>query len=141
MDLKQLSQLPSPFYRVTAKALIFDGNNRILVGQLSDGGWEMPGGGLEHSETISECLEREIREELGAEVATTGNVQFIYKGKSIRGWMIIRLAIPVVLKNFDFKFGDMKEARFVDRKELLELNFAADEGTIKNNVDLIWPIS
>lgn len=142
MKLEYLSKLPSPFYRVTAKALIFDGDNRLLVGrgEEDDSGWELPGGGLEHDESTEECLKREIAEELGAEVAEVGQIAFVYRGRSTRGWMITRLTYPVKLKSSDFKFGDMKDAKYVTREELLNLDFAADEGTIKNYVDQIWPI-
>jgi 8-oxo-dGTP pyrophosphatase MutT (NUDIX family) len=141
MDIKQLGQLPSPFYRVTAKALIYDDQGRVLVGKGEEDsdGWEMPGGGWEHNESLEECIRREIAEELGAEVASIGDIKFIYRGRSTRGWMIVRLAVETKLENFDFPYGDMKEARFVNKDELLALDFAADEGTIKNCVDQLWP--
>jgi 8-oxo-dGTP diphosphatase len=145
-DLSLLKELPSPFYRVTVKAIILDDQGRLLVGRgeevnKGDGskGWELPGGGFEHDETMPECIRRELMEELGVEAKEIGNVDFFYRGRSVHGWMIVRLAVPVELKNYDFKLGDMKEARFVTKNELLSLDFAADEGTIKNCVDFIWP--
>lgn len=141
MDLATLSQLPSPFYRVTVKALVYDDNGNLLVGKGEENsdGWEMPGGGWEHDETLEECLRREIAEELAAEVAEIGAIKFIYRGKSVRGWMITRIAVDVKLKDFNFKYGDMTQARFVNKEELLALDFAADEGTIKDCTNLIWP--
>jgi 8-oxo-dGTP diphosphatase len=59
---------PSPFYRVSVKALIFDADGRLLVVQEPDGFWELPGGGWEHGETLRGCLTRELAEELGAEL-------------------------------------------------------------------------
>lgn len=141
MDLKQLSQLPSPFYRVSVKALIFDDQNRLLVGrgEETDDLWEMPGGGWEHDEDIKDCVERELDEELGIKAASIGPIEFIYRGRSIRGWMIVRVAVKVTLVDFNFKYGVMTESRFVDKNELMQLEFAADEDTIKDQVDLIWP--
>jgi 8-oxo-dGTP diphosphatase len=140
-DLSLLKTLPSPFYRVTVKAIILDDQGRLLVGKGEENseGWELPGGGFEHDESMPECIRRELKEELDVEVAKIGSVEFFYRGRSVHGWMIVRLAVPVKLKNYDFKFGDMKKAKFVTKQELLSLNFAADEGTIKDCVDFIWP--
>lgn len=132
-----LSKLPSPFYRGTVKAIILDEQRRLLVGK-GDDGWELPGGGFEHDESLEECLKRELKEELGAEIERIGIVSFVYRGKSVHGWMILRVAVIVKLKNYNFKLGDMKEAKFVTKDELLKLDFAADEGTIKNCTHLIW---
>jgi ADP-ribose pyrophosphatase YjhB (NUDIX family) len=136
-----LSKLPSPFYRGTIKAIILDDKGRLLIGRgEEDGpGWEIPGGGFEHGETMPECLRRELREELGAEVGEVGPVLFIYRGQSVRGWMILRVAVSVKLKNYDFKFGDMTDAKFVTKDEFLTTDFAADEGTVKEFAESIWP--
>ena len=60
-----------PHYLVSA-ALIRR-NGRILIskrpaGSHLSGSWEFPGGKREDGETLEECLEREIREELGVAV-------------------------------------------------------------------------
>jgi ADP-ribose pyrophosphatase YjhB (NUDIX family) len=57
---------PSPFYRVSVKALVFDRDGRLLVVQEPDGLWEVPGGGWEHGESFEECLARELAEEIMA---------------------------------------------------------------------------
>jgi ADP-ribose pyrophosphatase YjhB (NUDIX family) len=143
MDLKQLAKLPSPFYRVSVKALVFDDQHRLLVGRGSETNdkWEMPGGGWEHTESMEECLARELDEELGADIAKVGSIEFVYRGRSERGWMITRIAVKVELKDFNFGFGAMTDAKFVTKEELLELDFEADEGTIKGCVDQIWLIA
>jgi len=136
-----LSKLPSPFYRGTVKAIVFDKQNRLLVGagEENSTGWEMPGGGWEHNESLEECLRRELKEEFGAKIKKVGDTLFVYRGKSVHGWTILRIAVAVELENFDLILGDMTEARFVSKDELLSLDFAADEGTIKGQVNLIWP--
>lgn len=62
----------SPLRAVTA-AVIRKGR-RVLIGQrpqgkLLGGLWEFPGGKLEPGESLAGCLKRELREELGIEVA------------------------------------------------------------------------
>lgn len=59
---------PVPHYTVTAAVIQRDG--RVLIARrppngLLGGLWEFPGGKQEPGETLAECLEREIMEELG----------------------------------------------------------------------------
>lgn len=133
------SELPSTFYRVTAKALVFDEHRRLLVCQSGDT-WEMPGGGWEHDEPFDICLEREVQEELGVSVQHVDDIAFLYRGKSSRGYYTIRIAVPVKLSSYEFLPGDgMTGAKFVTRDEFLALNFAKDEAPVKDCVDRIWP--
>ena len=59
--------------RVVAAAL-YDAHGRVLIaerppGKHLSGRWEFPGGKIEPGESESEALSRELREELGIEVA------------------------------------------------------------------------
>ena len=139
---EQLRQLPSTFYRVSVKAIILDDQKRLLIGSGNNDeiqGWEIPGGGFEYDESIEQCLEREIKEELGAEIESVGNILFVYRGRSKNGWIILRIAIAVRLESHDFKYGDMTQVKFVTKEELPQIQFDAEEGTIKQHADKIWP--
>lgn len=55
--------------KIVGTAIIVDEKGRILIGQRPEGKalpglWEFPGGKLEESETIEQCIIREIKEEL-----------------------------------------------------------------------------
>ena len=60
-----------------AAAIIFnDARDRVLIARRNPGGlhgglWEFPGGKIEPGETPEECLQREIREELGVSLSHT----------------------------------------------------------------------
>lgn len=69
---------PTPHYTVTAG--IIRKNGRVLIAQrpadkLLGGLWEFPGGKREPGESLAECLQRELREELGIEVAVGAQTQ------------------------------------------------------------------
>ncbi len=62
---------PQPHYVVTAAVIRRDG--KVLLAQRPQNGllgglWEFPGGKQEPGESLPDCLAREIREELGAEI-------------------------------------------------------------------------
>jgi 8-oxo-dGTP pyrophosphatase MutT (NUDIX family) len=56
---------PDAFYRVTAKAIIKDARGYILAIWDPDGFWNVPGGGIDHGDTVEAGLARELDEELG----------------------------------------------------------------------------
>ncbi len=69
---KRAAAKPAAAIEVTCAVVVED--NRILAVQRSDGmphpgKWEFPGGKLKEGETPEGCIRREIREELGVEIA------------------------------------------------------------------------
>ena len=134
--------LPSPYYRVAIKAIVFNEANKILVVQNEDGDWEIPGGGWEHSESFRDCLEREIDEELGAHVETASGIAITYQGINPRGYVALRLVTVVTLEGSDFSYGDgMLAAQFVGPAELDALPMVADDTPIKALSAEIWRLS
>lgn len=101
----------------------------------------MPGGGWEHGESFTDCLNREFREELGVEPKNTGSVAFVYKCASSRGYYVLRIMVHAQLGSTDFSLGDgMRSAKFVGKEEFLRVDFAHGEAAILEYVDQIWPI-
>lgn len=67
----QLPRAATPHYTVTAAVILRAGKvllTRRPANGLLGGLWEFPGGKQEEGETLPECLQREIREELGVEI-------------------------------------------------------------------------
>lgn len=59
----------NPTHRVGAFAVIRDKEGRVLISRRSDSGWyNLPGGGVEPHESVSEGLVREVREETNLDV-------------------------------------------------------------------------
>lgn len=59
---------------VTQKAVLFDGDELLLVRDAKDGDWEFPGGKVDRGERAVESLAREVREETGLEPTVEGPV-------------------------------------------------------------------
>ena len=52
-------------FHVTVKGLVFDDRGAVLFLKERGGDFDLPGGRLEHGETLEQCLVRECREEMG----------------------------------------------------------------------------
>lgn len=132
--------LPSPFYRVTSRAIILDNEQRLIVVQDNKGKWQLPGGGWEHNETFLTCLQREVKEELGVLVTEVADSHFYYMNLDQRGYYSLRIAAHVRLASYEFIPGDdMVACKAVNRQQFLDLEFTAGEGPVHNYVDQIWP--
>ena len=71
---------PAAFYRVSLKAVIrSDAGEVLCVTESERDMWELPGGGLDHGETIQQGLSRELKEEIGY----TGEFTFTYADTTI----------------------------------------------------------
>jgi len=140
-DLSQLKGLPSPFYRVVAKVVVFDEQRRMLMLFTKDGNIELPGGGWEHDETFEECLQRESLEEMGLRLKNISPIWFTARGASIHGWRRLLLIAQAELDSTDFELGEeYATTRFVTKEELLSLPYRdVSDDFITEFVDLIWP--
>ena len=61
-------------------AVIFRGSDVLLIKRgkaPKEGQWSLPGGAQEAGETVSDALNREIREETGAEIAIGGFIEVV----------------------------------------------------------------
>lgn len=124
---------------MTAKALVFDDANRLLLVINDDGGHELPGGGMEHGESFLDCLHREAEEELHAQIARVGEIRCVYTQRSMHSNVpVVRIAAVVELVNHDFKPDDtIVDYRFVTKKEFLALDMRS-EGNVQDFADTIW---
>ena len=74
IDLRSNPGNLNPPVRIRCSALVFDGYSLLLL-KFDDPelgvGWELPGGGIEQSESFVGCARREVAEETGLEVEPT----------------------------------------------------------------------
>jgi ADP-ribose pyrophosphatase YjhB (NUDIX family) len=78
MARRRLSRTGQSRFTVTAGAIIFDDDGRVLLLEhvfRSDSGWGIPGGFLNKGEQPEAGLRRELREEIGVELE---RVEFLF---------------------------------------------------------------
>ncbi len=108
--------------RIVTAAVVRHAGNILLTrrgpGGKHEGLWEFPGGKLEDGESLEECLEREILEELGVK-AKAGRVlctsQFTYDHGSIK-----LIAIDTDIEASSFTLRDHDQFEWVPPERLLE---------------------
>jgi|SRR6185503_9548619 len=61
----RLNDIDDCLYRVAIRVLIVQKDKVLLVKEVSDGWWALPGGGIDHGEMVETSLRREVEEELG----------------------------------------------------------------------------
>jgi len=61
----RLNDIDDCLYRVAIRVLIVQGDKVLLVKEAGDDWWALPGGGVDHGETVESTLVREVEEELG----------------------------------------------------------------------------
>ncbi len=67
--------------KVDVRAAVFDGDRVLLVREVSDGCWSLPGGWADVGESPAEVAAREVREEAGLEVRVTRLLALLDKAK------------------------------------------------------------
>lgn len=61
----RLNDIDDCLYRVAIRVLIVQNDKVLLIQENSDNWWALPGGGVDHGETVESSLLREVEEELG----------------------------------------------------------------------------
>lgn len=106
-------------YRVSVKGLIYDNNGKLLFVRERSDTWDLPGGGLEHGESIAEALRRECREELGAEIEITNAAPIIIPTWSKKfDTPVLIIAYHVRLVSPPTTTTDVSELQYIGADEL-----------------------
>ena len=120
------------FMNITVVAAVIEHDGRLLVTRRLEGThlaglWEFPGGKCEPGESHIECLERELREELGVEATVGGELlstAHTYPERRVtlhfRACMIKGTPQPLI----------GQQIRWVSREDLRTLEFPAADAAL-----------
>lgn len=112
--------------KLVTAAIIRDGENILVVrrgqGETLAGFWEFPGGKVELPETLQECLERELFEELDIATKVT-NVVAVSDYKYQNG-AIKLVALEAEILHGAIKLSVHDKLRWLTPCEILELKLA-----------------
>ena len=105
-------------FRVSLKAVVINPKGEVLIVK-EDGRdwWDIPGGGLDHGETIREALSRELFEEVGYKGDFEYEAVLAEDARYQEGHNLyqMRLTFLVVPQNYEFSIGsDSDEVIFVN---------------------------
>ena len=105
-------------YRVSLKCVIRNSRGEVLVVKESDrDNWDLPGGGMDHGESIKSVIARELAEEVNLHGDFDYKAIAVEEPKLVTGhnWYQIRLIFEVIPHNLHFKSGsDVTEVIFKD---------------------------
>jgi len=119
------TEIPDNFYRVSMKALILDEERKKFLITLEDNGfWELPGGGLDYGESASECITRELKEEMGIVVTEVNPFPSYYLvGKNMKEKWTLNLVFETKVKDLNFTPSDeCREIKFVSPEDVKAIN-------------------
>lgn len=80
MDIDpHLNEIDDCLYRVAARVLIVQNDKVLLVKEVDGDWWALPGGGIDHGESVELAVAREVEEELGVPTADVmSDFQIVY---------------------------------------------------------------
>ncbi len=108
-----------------AVGIIFN-NNRVLICQRKKGTryelfWEFPGGKVEKNESITDCLKRELREELSITISQVDKIETHTAFYDDGGWFEVYYCY-ITQYNGKPHNNVFEEIRWVTPQELLTMN-------------------
>jgi 8-oxo-dGTP pyrophosphatase MutT (NUDIX family) len=137
----RLNEIDDCLYRVAARVLVVQDNKVLLVKEADDDWWALPGGGIDHGETIESTVAREVEEELGVpadEMSSDFQIVYYNIGSVVNGVPRMNLFFKVSISEASLKKTDhVSEWQWFTREEFLQQELHASYDKTKL-VDVIF---
>jgi 8-oxo-dGTP diphosphatase len=116
IELIAYMDIPNNFYRTSIKALILDEEKRFLLVREDNGGWEIPGGGMDFGENYEQTIKREIKEEMGLVVINIAkHPSYFTNFINDNGYHVVNIIFVTKVENLNFTPSDeCREIGFFD---------------------------
>ena len=101
------TNIPQHFYRTSAKALILNDQKEFLLCKEENGIWELPGGGIQFGEEVTECIQREILEEMGLQVTSVATTcSYFTTCEHTKGFWVANALFVTTVADYNFTPSD-----------------------------------
>ena len=116
--------------------IMYNKHNKILMGlrpmsKNSGGYWEFPGGKKETNENIVDCLKREWREELNLEIDVKKHIISYEQNEKY----LCMFFVGSILDEENVKLNVHEEIRFMNKKDICNLNLFEEDYQLLNKID------
>jgi 8-oxo-dGTP pyrophosphatase MutT (NUDIX family) len=137
----RLNDIDDCLYRVAIRVLIVQDDQILLVKEADDDWWALPGGGVDHGETIEASLVREVEEELGVpakEVLSDFQIAYYNIGNVVNNVPRMNLFFKATVPEKSIKITDhVAEWKWFTRDEFMRQELHASYDKIEL-IDVIF---
>ncbi len=129
-------------FKLVTAAIIFNGKGSLLITKRSPnnkhgGYWEFPGGKVEKGESLFQCIEREIFEELSVK-AKAKKILSIFTFRH-QNELIKLVGILTEVDSYNFQLKVHEEARWVPLHELLNYRLLPADIVLVKRLQYLYP--
>ena len=115
---------PAPRPEVCVGAIAVDSGRLLLIRRgrgAAQGRWSVPGGRVEHGETLAEAVVREVSEETGVEAVCDGLVGWVEIFDGPDHYVVLDFAVTVLSASEPVAGDDAAQAAWVPLEEVTDL--------------------
>lgn len=142
--MTKYGEYPDAFYRVSVKAVIRDERGYVLcVTETERDMWELPGGGLDHGESVHDGLRRELSEEIGYRgefTSSFADITTLFDDIGKRCVMCIAFDVALDDPEAISLGADVFQMEYLDPQLFKDVDYRGGQMIYKHAVDHDFPI-